>query len=105
MNEVIYLNETNFEAEVQESPVPVLVVFTSVLCSPCQRLKPVLDELAADLGNTGKVVAVEITVNEGLSEKYRIAALPTLIVVRNGIEMHRLVGLKTKEYLLKALAA
>jgi thioredoxin 1 len=105
MNEVNYLNESNFDAEVLESPVPVLVVFTSVLCSPCQRLKPVLDELADDLGNTGKVVAVEITVNEGLSERYGIAALPTLIVVRNGKEIHRLVGLKTREYLLEALAA
>ncbi len=105
MSEVIYLNQDDFEAEVLKSPVPVLVIFTSVLCSPCQRLKPVLDELAADLGDTGKVVAVEITVNEGLSEEYRIAALPTMLVVRNGREVHRLVGLKSKEYLREALAA
>jgi len=105
MNEVNYLNESNFDAEVLESPVPVLVVFTSVLCSPCQRLKPVLDELSSDLGNTGKVVAVEITVNERLAERYGIAALPSMLVFRNGREIHRLVGLKTKDYLREALAA
>lgn len=104
MNEVIYLNGTNFEAEVLESPLPVLVVFTSVLCSPCQRLKPVLNELASDLGQSAKIVAVEVTMNERLAERYGIAALPTLIVFSGGRETHRLVGLKTKEYLLEALA-
>jgi thioredoxin 1 len=106
MNEVIHIHEdADFEKEVLKSPIPVLVDFSSVLCGPCNRLLPVLNELASDLGDTGKVVAVEVTMNERLVEQYRIAALPTLIVFRSGREIHRMVGMKSKDYLREALAA
>jgi len=105
MNDVIHIHEdADFENEVLNSAVPVLVDFSSVLCGPCNRLLPVLNELASDLGQSAKIVAVEVTMNEWLAERYGIAALPTLIVFSGGRETHRLVGLKTKEYLLEALA-
>jgi len=105
MSEVIYVNQDDFEAEVLESPVPVLVQFSSVLCGPCNAMKPVLDDLAADLGDGGKVVVVEITMNERLAEQYEIASLPTLIVFSGGRQIHRMSGMKSKDYLREALAA
>lgn len=105
MNEVIYLNQDDFEAEVLNSPVPVLVQFSSVLCGPCNAMKPVLDDLAADLGDGGKVVVVEITINERVVEEYGIASIPTLIVFRDGRQIHRMIGMKSKDYLRAALAA
>jgi thioredoxin 1 len=105
MNEVIHIHDADFQQEVLNSPVPVLVDFSSVLCGPCNRLLPVLNELASDLGDSAKVVAVEVTMNERLAEQYGIASLPTLIVFRGGREIHRMIGLKSKEYLREALAA
>ena len=105
MNEVIYLNQEDFEAEVINSRVPVLVQFSSVLCGPCNAMKPTLEELAADLGDTGKVFVVEISVNQRLAEEFKVVALPTLAIFRGGREINRMVGMKTKESLLEALAA
>ena len=105
MNEVIYLNEDEFKAEVLDSPVPVLVEFSSVLCRPCNAMRPVLDELAADLGDEGKVVILEITINQRLAEEYRITGVPTFIAFRNGQQWNRMVGMQSKAKLLEALAA
>jgi len=105
MNEVIYLNEDEFKAEVLDSPVPVLVEFSSVLCGPCHAMRPVLDDLAADLGDEGKVVVVEITINQRLAEEYRIMGVPTFIAFRDGQQWNRTVGVQSKATLLEALAA
>ena len=105
MNEVIYLNEDEFKAEVLDSPVPVLVEFSSVLCRPCNAMRPVLDDLAADLGDKGKVVVVEITINQRLADESKISGVPTFIAFRNGQPWNRMVGMQSKAMLLEALAA
>lgn len=105
MNEVIYINEDDFEEVVLRSETPVLVEFSSVLCRPCNAMRPVLDDLAADLGDEAKVVVVEITINQRLAEEYRISGVPTFIAFRNGQPWNRMVGLQSKATLLEALAA
>lgn len=105
MSEVLYLNEPDFKSEVLDSPVPVLVEFSSVLCGPCNAMRPVLNDLAADLGDEGKVVVVEITINQQLAEEYRITGVPTFITFRDGQQWNRMVGMQSKVKLLEALAA
>ena len=105
MSEVIYLNEDDFKTEVLDSPVPVLVEFSSVLCRPCNAMRPVLDDLAADLGDEAKVVVVEITINQRLAEEFKITGVPTFIAFRDGQQRNRMVGLQSKATLLEALAA
>lgn len=101
---MIEVNGDTFEAEVLRSPVPVLVDFHSFLCGPCNRQKAILADLADDVGDSARIVTVEILTNERLAERYGITVLPTLIVFSNGREVQRLVGLKTKDYLREALA-
>jgi thioredoxin 1 len=101
---MIEVTDSTFEAEVLLSPVPVLVDFHSFLCGPCNRQKAILADLSDDIGDRARIVTVEILMNEGLAERYGIAALPTLIVFKDGREVQRLVGLKTKDYLREALA-
>lgn len=105
MSEVIYLNDDEFEDVVLRSEVPVLIEFSSVLCRPCNAMRPVLDELAADLGDEGKVVILEITINQRLADEYKITGLPTFIAFRNGQPWNRMVGMQSKVKLLEALAA
>jgi thioredoxin 1 len=103
MNKVIEITEANFQAEVLESPVPVLLDFYGATCPPCQAMMPVIEELAADLGGTVKVVKANVLENESLAVKYKIAAVPTFIVIKNGQEVGRLRGVQPKAALLEAL--
>jgi len=102
---MIEVTDSSFEEVVLGSPVPVLVDFHSFLCGPCNRQKAILADLSDDVGDSARIVTVEILMNERLAEKYGIAALPTLIVFMDGREVHRLVGVKTKDYLREALAS
>ena len=103
MSKVIQVTDDNFEAEVLQSPVPVLVDFFADYCGPCRLLKPILGALADDLSSSAKIVTVDVVANERLAHAYKIAAVPTLIVLKNGRELHRMVGLKDLHYLREAL--
>ena len=104
MSNVIEANDSNFEAEVIKSPVPVLVDFFGDHCGPCRMLKPVLVALAESMGEKVKIVTVDVATNERLVNDYRISAVPTLIVFKEGRELQRLIGLKDMKYLKEALA-
>jgi thioredoxin 1 len=101
---MIEVTDSTFEAEVLRSPVPVLVDFYADYCGPCRLLKPVLAALAESLGSSSKIVTVDVVANEGLAQAHQITALPTLVVFKNGVERHRLVGLKDLHQLREALA-
>jgi len=105
MSSVIEVNDSTFEAEVIKSPVPVLVDFFGEHCGPCRMLKPVLVALAESMGDGVKIVTVDVAANERLVNDYRISAVPTLIVFRDGKERDRMVGLKDMKYLMEALEA
>ncbi len=104
MSNVIEVNDFNFEVEVLQSPVPVLVDFFGEHCGPCRMLKPVLVALAESMDDKVKIVIVDVAVNERLVNDYRISAVPTLIVFKDGKERDRMVGLKDMKYLKEALA-
>lgn len=103
MSKVLEVTPANFQAEVLDSPVPVLVDFYGASCPPCQAMMPVVEKLAADLGDAVKIVKANVQENEALAVQYGIAAVPTFIVVKNGQETGRLRGLQTKPALLEAL--
>ncbi len=104
MSSVSEVSDSNFEAEVLRSPVPVLVDFFGEHCGPCRMLKPVLVALAESMGDSVKIVTVDVAANERLVNDYQISAVPTLIVFRDGKERDRMVGLKDMKYLMEALA-
>ena len=101
---MIEVSQNNFGEVVLDSTIPVLVDFFAENCGPCRLLKPVLKALAESLGDTAKIVTVDVAANEALAHAYGIAAVPTLIVFKNGQELHRMVGLKELHYLREALA-
>ena len=105
MSKVIEVTGDNFNDVVLQSPIPVLVDFYGDYCGPCRLLKPVLAALAEDLGDKVRIVMVDVAANEGLAKTWKIAAVPTLLVIKDGHEVHRLVGLKDMHYLREALGA
>jgi thioredoxin 1 len=93
------ITEGQFEAEVAQSPLPVVVDFYATWCGPCKRLSPMLDELAGPL--TSKIKFVKINVDEAptLSQRFGIQAIPTLIFFKNGNVADKLIGLPSKDTL------
>ena len=99
---IINGTEDNFQKEVLESELPVLVDFNATWCPPCQALHPILEEIA-DEGGDFKIVAVDIDEESELAEKYGVSSIPCLIVFDGGEEVDRKTGLQSKKRLLKML--
>ena len=76
---VINLTEANFDAEVANSPVPVLVDFWATWCGPCKMIAPILDEIATEKAGAVKIAKVDVDQNQSISARYGIRAIPTLL--------------------------
>ncbi|MBL7150473.1 thioredoxin [Candidatus Microgenomates bacterium] len=97
------LTTTNFEKEVLENKIPVLVDFYSSWCPPCKMLAPIIEELAKELKGEIKVGKLNIDQAREIAGKYGVMSIPTLILFKNGKEEKRIVGLRSKEEILKEI--
>ena len=93
---VLELTDGNFEAEVLNSDVPVLVDFWAEWCMPCKMIGPAVHELADEYAGKVKVGRVDTDSNRDLSLKCNISAIPTLILFKSGEMAKKLVGLRQK---------
>ena len=87
------LNKEEFEKEVLKSKEPVLVDFYADWCGPCKMLGPIMDEI----GESNKVYKVNVDDEDELAAQYGIMSIPCVIAFKDGKEINRSVGLKTKE--------
>lgn len=93
--EILKVTGENFESEVLKSEKPVLIDFYADWCGPCKMLSPIVDELAKE--NTDiKVVKVNVDDSQDLAMQYQIMSIPTLVVIKDGKEYRRTVGLVSK---------
>lgn len=100
---VLKITEENFEEEVLKSEKPVIVDFYADWCGPCKMMSPMIDEIAEELGNAVKVGKVNTDENMGLSEKYGIMSIPTIMVFKNGNLEKTFVGVTPKEEIISAV--
>lgn len=94
---MIELTDQNFEVEVLQSKIPVLVDFSAIWCGPCQMAEPVLEELAKEY--EGKIKFAKLNVDEGqsLAQKYGVMSIPTVVIFKEGKEIGRKVGFPGRE--------
>ena len=101
--DMIDVNEANFQAEVLDASLPVLVDFGAVWCGPCKMLDPIVDQLAQEWHGRLKVVKLDIDKNQDLTMQYQVMGVPTLILFKGGKPAERVSGFQTKERLVQKL--
>ena len=93
---IMKVSDENFEQEVLNSNIPVLVDFYADWCGPCKMLSPIVDEVAKENDDI-KVVKVNVDESQNTAIKYQVMSIPTLVVIKNGNEVNRSVGLIDKQ--------
>jgi len=99
----VEVNGNNFQQEVLESSIPVLVDFWASWCMPCRMLAPTIEKLAEENQGKLKVCKLNTDENQNISAQYGIQGIPTLIVFKEGKEVGRIVGVMPKEKLQEKL--
>jgi thioredoxin 1 len=100
---IVQLNAANFQAEVLNSPLPVLVDFWAEWCGPCKMIAPLLDELAGEYAGKARVTKCNVDEAGELAAQYRITSIPALIVFKGGEVKAQVVGARPKKELQKLL--
>ncbi|EQC48349.1 thioredoxin [Bacteriovorax sp. BSW11_IV] len=103
MSNVNKTDSANFQSDVLGSDKPVLVDFWAEWCGPCRTLGPILDEVAAELGDKATILKVNVDENGELAQQYGIRGIPTMIFFKNGEATKTLVGVQPKEEIKKSL--
>jgi thioredoxin 1 len=93
------VTDNNFQAEVLESEVPVLVDFWAPWCGPCRMVAPVVEEIAKERGDALKVVKMNIDENNETAIAYNVMSIPTLIVFNHGQVAKTVIGAYPKKRL------
>ena len=97
------VTDGSFAAEVERSPLPVLVDAWAAWCGPCRMIAPVIEELATELAGRVKVAKLNVDENPATASRFALRSIPTLLVMKGGREVDRLIGVQPKQEILRRL--
>jgi len=97
MANLLEITESNFEKEVIESTIPVLIDFWAVWCGPCKMIAPVVEDLSKEYAGKLKVGKCDVDSNQAVAVKYGIRSIPTLLVFKGGKVVQQIIGATSKQ--------
>lgn len=97
------ITDRNFSEEAEQSKLPMILDFWAAWCGPCRMIAPILDQLAKELGGKIRVGKLNVDENQMTAARFRVQSIPTLIVLKEGKEVDRIVGMQSKEALVRRL--
>lgn len=98
---IMTLTDKNFQQQTKNKLV--LIDFWAGWCAPCRMMAPVLNDVASELSGNQSVGKVNIEQYQSLAQQFKVRSIPTLILLKNGKEVNRFVGIKSKDFLLQQL--
>ena len=102
-NKPMAVTDATFSAEVERSPLPVLLDLWAPWCGPCHMVAPVLEELADEMAGRVRVAKVNVDENPATASRFQVRSIPTLLVLKKGEELERMVGVQPKQEILRRL--
>jgi thioredoxin 1 len=100
-NNVVEINAENWDSEVMQSKVPVIVDFWAEWCNPCKMLSPIMDKVAEEMNGKIKVAKVNCETNMDLAKSNSVRSIPAVFLIRDGKIEKKTVGAMSKDSLLK----
>ena len=99
----VTVTDANFNQEVEKSQLPVLLDLWAPWCPPCRMIAPIIEELASELAGRLKVGKLNTDENQQTASRFGVRSIPTLLVLKDGVEIERLVGAHPKDEILRRL--
>ena len=103
MANAVEITSTNFQGEVVESDVPVLIDFWAEWCGPCRMISPVIDELAGEYSGRVKVAKLDVDAEPAIAAAFGVQSIPTIVLIKNGEVVSQAIGARPKAQLAQAL--
>ena len=101
----LHITDANFAETVEGSGLPVLIDFWAAWCGPCRMIAPVIDELAKEFAGKAVVGKLNVDENQMTAARFGVQSIPTLLIVQNGREAERIVGVQPKGAIAARLRA
>ncbi|MDI6766047.1 MAG: thioredoxin [Bacteroidota bacterium] len=97
----IIVDDSNFQTEVLNSNIPVLVDFWAIWCGPCKMIAPTLEEIAKEYDGKLRVAKLDVDANPKTAMQYGIRSIPTLMIIKGGQVVEQIVGAVQKRQLIE----
>jgi thioredoxin 2 len=99
----VTVTDATFAAEVERSPVPVLLDLWAPWCGPCRMIAPVIEELAWEMAGRVKFAKLNVDENPATAARFKVSSIPTLLILKGGQETDRIVGVQPKSEIARRL--
>lgn len=99
------MTKKNSFKSIIDSPTPVLVDFFATWCGPCKTLGPILEQVKSELGNSIKIVKIDVDKNPLLAANYQVKGVPTMLLFKEGVQVWRQSGVLRKQDLINIISS
>jgi len=100
----VTVTDANFSQLIENAPIPVLLDLWAAWCGPCRTIAPTIEMLARELAGKVLVGKLDVDANQRTAARFGVQGIPTLLILKNGREVDRLVGVQSRDQILKKLS-